>query len=201
VYLKLGKFKEARDECVIVEKAIPATKAGRLQYNLGSIYEAEGLLDEAMERYNLALSLDPKLNFTHFNIARIYLLKNKLYPAAEEILKSLPETSPQASQDERYLKTISVYLRSLKDIRLTPVFYNNLGVQFVSHSFLDAAVASFKRALELDPSYSDAHFNLGLAFWEQGLEKKAISEFRAAVEINPDHLEAKKALAGIIHKK
>ena len=201
VYFKLGKFKEAREEYAKAEKVVPARKAGQLQYNIGCIYEAEGSFDEALDKYNLALRLDPKLNFTHFNIARVSLLKGNLNTAAGEILKSLPEISAKTLQDSRYLKTVTLYLHPLKDIRFAPIFYNDLGMRFTAEGLPEAAIAAFKRALELEPFYDDAHFNLGLAFWKKGLKEEGLAEFKAAIEINPDNLKARKTLAGIIHKK
>ncbi|MDD2927356.1 MAG: tetratricopeptide repeat protein [Candidatus Omnitrophica bacterium] len=201
LYFKMGKFNEARREYLKAEKNVPLKKKGRIEYALGCLDEAEGLLDEAMDRFNLALRLDPKLNFTHFNMARVYLLRGKLDPAAREILKSLPEISPQVIRDKQYLKTVTAYLRRAGDLRPVPIFYNNLGAELASQGFLDAAIPAFKRALELAPFYGEAHFNLGVAFWEKGLKKEAVGELKTAIRINPGHWEARDFLTKIMHKK
>ncbi|MFA4990079.1 MAG: tetratricopeptide repeat protein [Candidatus Omnitrophota bacterium] len=201
LYFKLGRFKEARAEYVKAEKTAPQKKKARIEYNLGCIATAESLLDEAMARFNLALRLDPQLNFTHFNMAKIYLLKGALDPAAREILRSLPEIGPQALQDKRYLKTVTSYLPKVKDPWFAPIFYNNLGLQFASCGLLDAAITAFKRTLELAPFYAEAHFNLGAAFWEKGLKKEALLEFKTAIKINPDDRAARDYLTKIRHKK
>lgn len=201
LYFRMGRFNEARREYLKAEKNVPLKKKGRIEYILGCIDEAEGLLDEAMGRFDLALRLDPKLNFTHFNMAKIYLLRGKSGPAAREILKSLPEISPQVVQDKRYFKTVTAYLQRTRDIRLAPIFYNNLGVQFASQGLLEAAIPAFKRALELAPFYGEAHFNLGVAFWEKGLKKEAAGELKTAIRINPGHWEARDFLTKIMHKK
>ena len=154
-----------------------------------------------LDRYKLALRLDPGLNFAHFNIARIYALKGKFDLAAQEVFKSFPEISSTADQNKRYLEAIAYYVQSSKEFRSGVIFYNDLGVQLASQNLLDGALAAFERAIELDPLYADAHFNLGLAYWKKGLKNEAIFEFKAALKINPNHLKAKGFLSEIIHKK
>ncbi|MDO8662306.1 MAG: tetratricopeptide repeat protein [Candidatus Omnitrophota bacterium] len=203
-YFKLGKFKDALSEYAQVEKSALREKAGELQNNIGCIYEVEGLLDEALDRYRLALRLDPALNFTHFNIARIYAAKAKFDLAAQEVIKSLPELSltdfyssrsghlsVRYGDKDRYAQVISAYVKSSKAFQSGVIFYNDLGVKFASENLLEGAIAAFKRVIELDPLYADAHFNLGLAFWKKGLKKEAIFEFKRALKINPNHLNAK----------
>ncbi|MFA5177153.1 MAG: tetratricopeptide repeat protein [Candidatus Omnitrophota bacterium] len=201
LYFKLGDFKAARLEYLKAEKTAPLKKKAKIEYSLGCIYEAEGLLDEALNRLNLALRLDPQLNFAHFNMARIYTLKGQISQGAREILKSLPGKGPQALDDERYLKIARLYLQAEKNNWFAPVFYNDLGVQFAAHGLAEAAIVAFKQALELEPFYDEAHFNLGSAFWKKGLKKEAILELKAAIRANPGNLAARESLDKIIRKK
>jgi lipoprotein NlpI len=117
VYFKIGKYKEAKDEYAIVEKSISGSKAGELQNNIGCIYEVEGKLDEAFSRYKKALELDPTLNFSHFNIAKIYFIKGKTAEAAQEVLSSLPEISLDNDRINQYLILINNYMKSVKNLR------------------------------------------------------------------------------------
>lgn len=59
----------------------------------------------------------------------------------------------------------------------------------------DKAIATFKKALELDPNYADAHNNLGTVYKANGLWEKALEEFKQATLSNPDHALAHLNLA------
>ncbi|MCX5700829.1 MAG: tetratricopeptide repeat protein [Candidatus Omnitrophica bacterium] len=201
VYYKTGKFKEARDEYAIVEKSVPASKIGELQNNIGCIYEVEGSFNEALDRFRLALKYDPKLNFAHLNIAKIYIRQSNLDLAAIQILQSLPEIAGEKANKNDYLRVIAEYIKSLKNINCAISFYNNLGLSFAAAGYLDASSASFSRALDLDPRYADAHFNLGLVYLKTGDKRKAIFELKSALKINPNHLQAKELLYKINRRK
>ena len=90
VYYNQGRFKEAEREYEIVESIVTYDQAGGVQNNIGCLYEVQGLLDKALERYKLALRLDPTIYFVHFNIARIYLAKGDINSANRKIVYSLP---------------------------------------------------------------------------------------------------------------
>jgi tetratricopeptide (TPR) repeat protein len=201
LYFKMGKYAQAREEYAIVEKDVPVNKAGELQNNIGCIYEVEGDLDKAKERYALALTLDPSLNFAHFNLARIYAVKSQTDSAVTEVLKSLPEASLTRNNDNKSREVINSYLKSTKNFHSAVIFYNDLGIQFAQAGLPDAAIPAFKRVIELDPLYADSHFNLGLVYWKKGLKREAVFEIRKALKINPNHLNAKGFLSEIIYKK
>jgi Flp pilus assembly protein TadD len=57
------------------------------------------------------------------------------------------------------------------------------------------AVASYERALEIDPGYAQAHFNLGVLLAEQGDRDGAVARYRRALELNPDLTEVHHNLA------
>ena len=65
----------------------------------------------------------------------------------------------------------------------------NLGVVLEARGQLDAAVASYKEALRLNPQ-AQIHLNLGIALISQGKRVEAIGHFRAAAVLKPDYAEA-----------
>lgn len=200
IYFRMSMFKEAKIEYTKLKKIQPIEKHGVLLNNIGCIYQVEGFLDEALKRYRLALSLDPKLNLAHFNIAKIYIIKGNQGLAIQEVLKSLPEINPASLEYSACREAIAEYIKPFKDTPQDIVFYYDLGVKLIDRNLGEAAIPVFKRVIELAPLYDNAHFNLGLAYEKKGLKKDAIFEFKSALKINPDHAQARESLAGIIHK-
>jgi tetratricopeptide (TPR) repeat protein len=68
---------------------------------------------------------------------------------------------------------------------------NNFGLELRSKQQLDAAAAQFRKALDYEPNYWQAHYNLGLVLSQQGLYRLAIAQFREALRLNPGYAEAK----------
>jgi tetratricopeptide (TPR) repeat protein len=200
IYFKAGRFEDSRREYELIKKSAPLLKLGEIENNIGCIYEVEGLWSKALESYSLALKLDPKLNFTHFNIAKIYQAQGKLQLSAKEILDSIPEITDSFKKKYDYTSLINKYLKSVK-LTAAVRLYNDLGIYFAAQGLFQEAVFSFKRSLELEPFYADAYFNLGLAYWHLGLKKEALSAIKKALKINPNHLRAKGFLSEFIYKK
>jgi tetratricopeptide (TPR) repeat protein len=61
----------------------------------------------------------------------------------------------------------------------------NLGIEFEKTS-TEEAERAYVRALELDPTMSDAHLNLGKLYHDAGMFKKSEPHYRAAVENAPN---------------
>lgn len=200
IYFKTGRFDDAKREYALIKKSAPLLKLGEIENNIGCIYEVEGLWDKALESYSLALKLDPKLNFTHFNIAKIYQAQGKLQLSAREILESIPEITDSFKKKYDYFSLINKYLKSVK-LTAAVKLYNDLGIEFATQGLFQEAVFSFKRALELEPRYADAYFNLGLAYWNLGSKREALFAIKRALKIDPNHLRAKGFLKEIIYKK
>ena len=70
------------------------------------------------------------------------------------------------------------------------VFHANLGVALKELGKLDAAVARYRRALELKPDFTEAHNNLGVALEELGKPAEAAASCRRALGLKPDCAEA-----------
>lgn len=73
--------------------------------------------------------------------------------------------------------------------RLAPLaglYYNNRGIAEQARGSLTRAVASFQRAISVDPDFAVGHYNLANAY-EEGLDyDAAIREYTAAIQGRPD---------------
>ena len=54
----------------------------------------------------------------------------------------------------------------------------------------DAAVDAYRKAIESDPEFADAHCNLGSVYFNQDRRGRARACFERAVELDPGHVEA-----------
>jgi spermidine synthase len=63
--------------------------------------------------------------------------------------------------------------------------HNDLGIAYASRGQLDAAIAEFRRALDLAPDSADTHWHLGAALAERGALEEAESHLRTSVQRDP----------------
>src|SRR5262245_1572980 len=94
-----------------------------------------GWLDEAANEFRKAISLDPKSAHAHDNLATVLAEKGELQEALFEYVEAL-----RADQESG---TAAHYLAS-----------------FLAAQGHDLAVALYRRAIELEPDFADAHLNL-----------------------------------------
>lgn len=62
----------------------------------------------------------------------------------------------------------------------------NLALRYHQAGKLNEAIASYQRALAINPNIAEAHYNLGIIFWKQGRPGEAISSFRSAIAADPN---------------
>lgn len=77
----------------------------------------------------------------------------------------------------------------------------NDGLEYYNKGFAEnykKAVEHFEKALQIDPTYSQAALFLGRAYNSLFEEQKSEAAFRKAIEIDPDYLEARVSLAGML---
>ena len=197
-YYRQKRYADALNEYALIEKMPLGNKAGEVQNNIANIYDLQGLKEKAMERYKLALALDARLNFTHFNLARIYFAKNDLPEAVRQICLSLFKDTTVLPK--RYLQVISNFIHTCGTVDGAEEFYNNLGIRFANELLWEPAIICFKRSIEIDENFQDAYFNLGLAYLKNGKKNEAVSVLKSCLRINPNHFKAKGLLTSIIHK-
>jgi tetratricopeptide (TPR) repeat protein len=68
--------------------------------------------------------------------------------------------------------------------------HGDLGDALLQQGKTAEAIAEFRAAIHINPSYSAAHYNLGVALLGLGRTEEAIAEFRTAIQINPAYAKA-----------
>jgi tetratricopeptide (TPR) repeat protein len=66
----------------------------------------------------------------------------------------------------------------------------NLGIALNDQGDADGAIAHYRQAIELRPSYAEAHYNLGRLLVQKGQLDEAIGHYEKALDINPTDAEA-----------
>jgi protein O-mannosyl-transferase len=62
------------------------------------------------------------------------------------------------------------------------------------------AISEYQRAMQIYPSYAEAHNNLGAVFLQSGRTTEAIAEYRAAVRLDPDYPDAHSNLGSALSR-
>ena len=76
---------------------------------------------------------------------------------------------------------------------------NHRGVAMFYRGALEAAVAHFRKAVELRPAFPEAYNNLGLACSRQGRTEDAAAAFARTIELDPKMAEAYNNLGFLYH--
>jgi tetratricopeptide (TPR) repeat protein len=96
---------------------------------------------------------------------------------------------------------IAAYQKALVHNPLNPRMHASLGkIYFAEKGLYYEAVGAYKRALDLDPAFVDAHLGLGEVYEDKGLYKEAIGEYQKAVELDDKHPGARYNLAAVYEK-
>jgi tetratricopeptide (TPR) repeat protein len=78
------------------------------------------------------------------------------------------------------------------------VWFYNQGVVLEKQGQVDAAVKSYRQAVELSPNYSNALLNLGKALAETGHFTEAAARYQEALRIRPDLVDAHTGLGAAL---
>ena len=70
------------------------------------------------------------------------------------------------------------------------MIWNILGAANMGLGRLQAASDAFKKVLDLNPTYAEAHNNMGVTLQEQGNLDEAIAAYNKALSLKPDYAEA-----------
>ena len=83
------------------------------------------------------------------------------------------------------MRTVNLPAPKTSKRNLNARYWFDLGIEFEKTS-TDEAQRAYLRALELDPTLSDAHLNLGKLYHDAGMLEKSEPHYRAAMKHAPD---------------
>jgi len=169
-----GQIQEA---LVDIETLIKDYPYQPLPFNIsGAFYKEIGKLDEAVKRFEKALSIKPDYAQAHNNLG--------------VTLQELSQLDAAVKSYEKALAIEPDYAQA----------HNNLGVTLQELAQLDAAVKSYEKALAIKPDFADAHYNLGVTLQELSQLDAAVKSYEKALAIKPDYPQAHNNL-GIVHQE
>ncbi len=203
LFLSLGLNRRAEEEYLLGLRI--NSKAAGLYNNIGTIYQKEGKLEEAISLYKKARELDPRLVNTSLNLGSIYQARGEMEKALE-IYKGIlpPFNMPNAfvynnigeiyRQKGLLRKSLANYDRAIALEPSQYEFYYNRGLVLVDMGEIQLALDSFRKARDLQPELAIIYNNLGACYMTLGKYERAEEEFRRALDIESDLAEAKSNL-------
>ncbi len=115
---------------------------------------------------------------------------------AQSQLQQLLEQGALQMQRQQFDEAIATFQKALKEEPQSAVTYNLLGMtyrltynQVRNQELKRQEIESFKKAVEIDPTYWVALINLGATYYYQGDKAKAAPLFKKALTLNPNHPE------------
>ncbi|GEM_PF-1415111 len=142
--------------------------------NQGTAYAKQALYDQALECYNQAIQLNPKL-------AEAYVNRGNFY-----------------RKQENYSQALADYNQA---IQLNPQYaaaYANRGNLYAEQKNFPQALADYNQAIQLNPKLAEAYVNRGLIYAEQKNFPQALADYNQAIQLNPK-LAAAYANRGFAH--
>jgi peroxiredoxin/mono/diheme cytochrome c family protein len=135
-------------------------------YELGTLYDELGRLDEAAEQYRLALERDPGHADAHYKLGLVYQRQDRPEEAAAELEAALQNGARQRG------------------------IHYHLGVALARLNRPESAVAQLELALTADPNNAPARLRLGHLYGELKMYDRAVRELQTLLRLHPDHPEA-----------
>lgn len=161
---------------------------------LGIILGIQNRFDEAIQSFKESLRIKPDLSDSRTRLAELYQLRGELKDARGELEKAIffleDKEGPEGQSLEERLNAVEdqIEIKTLIDrsnqeveekktdaaigtleeiIRLYPknaVAYFNLGNLLAQRNRFDLAETNFKKAIEMEPNYTEAHQRLGQVY-------------------------------------
>lgn len=176
--------------------------------NLDSRREAVGAagVEQARQGYAYALAKAPDDWVLHKGLGNLLIAEGDMAGAIREyrrVFEAIPQAMEpymreaferaEANQPEEAVALFTAHNpdspRDLADV------YNDIGTTFSANGAHARAAAMFRKAANLKPDSTDAHYNLAMALAQQGLIAEAIREFGALLALDPNNADGHYNLA------
>jgi tetratricopeptide (TPR) repeat protein len=168
---------------------------------LGWVRERSGDRDGARSAYQLALQIDPDLDYAERKLLHLDLAAQDLRSArrhAEHLVARLPDEAEHhfllalvVSREGKLDDARTHYLVALdKAHGQYPEAHFNLGRLEKAAGKLEASIASYRKALEQKPNYPEALNNLGIVLRATGQSAEARNAWKEALRLDEHYAPA-----------
>jgi predicted O-linked N-acetylglucosamine transferase (SPINDLY family) len=133
-----------------------------------------GDLDVAEIKLSESLQLVPDRESTKNNLSILYTMRAEFFENFGEFDRAL-----------------SFYDKAIELNQQYPIAWSNKGAMLAEHyGLIEQAITCLKTAIQIMPTYSDAHVNLGVAYEKSKNYEEAISSYDMALSLDPNLFEA-----------
>ncbi|XP_025079348.1 transmembrane and TPR repeat-containing protein 4-like isoform X2 [Pomacea canaliculata] len=146
------------------EKVCPLN--GKVHYNIAKLVGDMGETELAIEKYQLAIKLNPQYDQAMNNLANILKDQGDTLEAEELLTKAVSINHEFAAA------------------------WMNLGIVQAQLRKFDLAETSYQTALQHRRKYPDCYYNLGNLFLEQERHQEALDAWHMATRLKPQHVNA-----------
>lgn len=134
----------------------------RVFHSLGKLHLRKNNIDEALEAYETALTIDPNFVISYVGLGAALRAKGRIADA------------------------ISVHKKAIEMAPDYDSAYHHLGVDYMAQHKLDLAIETLHKAIKLNSNAHEAYNSLGLAYAKEGNVHKALEMYKQAIAIRPD---------------
>ncbi len=185
--IRLEQASAAAERAVALDEYLALARISR-----GLVRSELGLVSEAVQDHQEALTLEPLNADAHYGLGLVYEAQGKL-PAAEEQYRLAIQSRPDrwiyyswlgtlCFNAGRYQEAEEIILRSIELAPDNFMGLRNLGVVHYMQGKLDEAATEFQKALQIQPEPS-LYANLGTLYFAQGLYTQAVTALEKAIEV------------------
>jgi tetratricopeptide (TPR) repeat protein len=218
LYAKTGRIRDAVLEAQDILKKDPnnleAHKLlGRIYLrSLGDVQSGSGsdsVLKLAIEQYEEIIKIEPDNVDDHLLLGRLYRLNNdlrkaesefkmavKLQPDSEEAVTTLAYLYNEEGDSARAAEALS----SVPDAARSAKLYSALGYTYEQRKEYKQAIASYRKAIELDRDNLDAIRGLAQNLLNDGQTDAALEQYKIIAESNPEDAQTYLRMAEIYRR-
>ncbi len=171
--------------------------------NLGNTLEELGRLDDAVSSYQMAIAIKSDYAEAHFNLGNTFQELGQFDTAVASYEKAI-SFKPDFAEAHNNLGSAIFSIERQRDLEMGPSSgyteaYAHLDTTAKELGALGYAVASFQKALDINPDSAEAHNNLGNVLKERRWLDDAAECYKKAIAIKPDLAEAHNNLGNVFH--
>jgi tetratricopeptide (TPR) repeat protein len=207
--IQVGYWKNTR---TLFEHAEQVTPKNYLAITmLGSLLAKEHRYEEAIARYQTALSYQPTFPEAHFFMGDALDEQGKLDAAIAEYQQALwfKPTQEQThiflgmalGKQKKYDEAIAHYQAAIALNPDSAVARNNLARIYHTQGRLPEAMAEYSTALSINPKLALAHNNFGILLLQQGHLNDGVLQLREALRLNSTNSETQFNLAMALNQQ